>query len=279
MNVKRDKGNLINGKWVLLATLVLLPVVVLTVAMIAHLLTQSLQRNQPPINWHDRQQWVSSPVLNVELEKVGFLNPPGTTELRDRPFALDEAEESIVKQAAALVHDEHDPRTPAVGNGNEHVPPFTSENVHTALLALVEKKPTLFYPRYLLARWHDLHDDAEASAAAYEQAMNDAPAALVMRFVDSANQPMPNFHVGTLHLRFARIHDGQLDDSLVLVYPDMTTDELGQLYLPVYRGAMRLISPPQPTGYRVNYPHSAWFECVGRIGRLPPAVVLTDHVE
>ncbi len=272
---KDERRGLIDGRYViamLFLTVVVLPAIVWGTLQWVR---TELAIEQPPLSWAQRADWPSPPISRTSLERpastMGYSHDKGKWE--DLAFQVSTREEQVIKRCAAIagtVPDAH-----ATGDGQ--VPTFSSAAARDELESFVQQHPQMFYPRYLLGTWHRLFGDAEAAAPHYEQAFAHAPAVVKQRYVDPADEPLGSFYVGTWELACDRVIDGELDQTLKLLYPELETDASGWVYLPVYDTVYRATKLPEPPGYRVRYQISGWFRFPGRLGTLKRAVVLEDE--
>ena len=65
----------------------------------------------------------------------------------------------------------------------------------------------------------------------------------------------------------------EIDQTLRLVYPRLTTDATGRVYLPVFHTILRFADLPTPDGLHCRYGDYQWFEFPGKVAQLRPAVV------
>lgn len=160
---------------------------------------------------------------------------------------------------------------------------FTDVAVRDRLAQLASQHADLFYPKYLLGTWHRLTGDAAAAERLYEEAFALAPAVVKLRYRTPAGEPVTGVDAGSLELALDRvipddkltpdINENALDQSLKLVYPRLTTDESGCLYLPAFHTVYRFTALPEPAGYHARHYIEGWFQFPGRIGSPKPTLV------
>ena len=57
------------------------------------------------------------------------------------------------------------------------------------------------------------------------------------------------------------------------MYPHLTTDDAGRVYLPVYDTVCRPVMLPTPPGYQVTYtPNEGWFKLPSQTGTITATV-------
>jgi len=139
---------------------------------------------------------------------------------------------------------------------------LASEESIAELRALANAEPSLFYPRFLLAQ---LTED-EAMLA---EAIAAAPRCLVLPVVDEAGNPWANGEAGALSIAVVQIQDDRIDESLVLRYPLLRTDELGRAYLPVFGGIYRMGEAEPALGMTAGEPINGYFAFPGPTAVLP----------
>lgn len=254
--LSQDKPGLLSGKLVLLVSCIILLLVVPTATWVTLRMVERDVKREPLV-WADRASWQLLPVRYTTLDKSGFLQPPGDAPLRDTDFRLTPEAQSQVMAVAALMQQS----SPDVASLKQ-------------MMNQLQDTPGAFYLRYLIAR---LAADSSQAETDMSLAFAQAPAALVLRFVDEQGQPKANWPVGTLTLMHAQIEDEVLDDSLQLVYRDLVTDERGRVYLPMFDAPVKLVdyvALPQNAGLEIAWPATEpWMTWPGQVGSPRPLVV------
>lgn len=252
----REKPGLLSGKFVLLASALILIVIVPTATWLTlRAVEQDVKRQ--PLNWDERTSWQLLPVRFSTLDKSGFLQPPGDAPLRDTDFRLEPEPQSKVMAAVALLQD---------GAGEPGAIRQMAERLADT--------PGGFYVNYAAA---SLATDSAERERLLKTSFALSPAALVLRFVDQQGQAKANWPVGTLTLMHAQIEDSKLDNSLRLLYPDQVTDELGRVYLPMFATPVKLIDKPEHEGLDIKWPiEDYWMTWPGVVGSPRPIVVQPD---
>ena len=137
-----------------------------------------------------------------------------------------------------------------------------------------QRGPAGFYSAFITAQQAG---DASTSTTASEQrdrAFAQAPAAIALRFVNEQGGPLANFDVGAVEITFAQVIDGVLDDSLVLVYPQLVTDAHGRVYLPAYDAPLKISGAGERGGRAIDWPRQdMWMTWPGQVGSPPQIVV------
>ncbi len=257
----RDKPGLIRGKVVLAGLLLTLVIVALLWREVDHRVRQSLAIDTAPLRWDQRAGWPTPPVSHTTLEKPVSNYAPAPTQEKWRTVTLDISplEEQTIKRCAELAASDS----------------FTEQATGDELQSIVAQYPypKMFYPRWLLAQWQSLHGEETVAAANFQQAFTDAPAVLIVPYVDTTGTAIADLEIGTIVIACDRADGKSVDQTLKLVYPKLTTDAAGRVYLPVYHTMLRAADLPQPPGYQCRYGSYQWFEFPGRVAGLRPAVV------
>lgn len=261
---KPNKSGLVAGKLVLLVMFASAALVPALVWLTLRWVQADLAIDHPPMSWAHRASWPSPPIKRTTLEQprrsYGYHEPKGRW--RDSGFQISDGAESDIGRCLAVA-----------GLADPERDWIHSPNVRRGLEEVAADRPDLFYPPYLLGTWHRRARHEQEADPYYERAFALAPAVLKQRFVGTCGQPLARFKVGTIEIACDRVIDGELDQTLRLVYPDLVTDEQGWVYLPVYHTVLRLSVLPQLPGLAVQYGIDGWFEFSGRIGALKPAVI------
>ena len=246
MTNSHDKPGLVSGKRVLLVTLLVCVVGLLPLVWVTLRWVESRKTPPSPLSWAQRDTWPNPPMHWTVLQKRPGPQPPFSSVRRNLDFQLPPDDQKTLQTLADLSH---------------HLEQATS-----TLEQIAADHPDLFYARYLLARQQD--DDA-----LYQEAFALAPAVVKIRFADALDQPMAHLPLGTIQIVCAQLDDRVLDESLVLVYPDLVTDDKGLVYLPIYATPCRTSVLPQPPGYEAIYDWQGWFEFPHQTATLPTVQV------
>jgi hypothetical protein len=264
-STRRNPHPVVSGKLVLLGTAVGCGVLFLLVWVSLRSIERRMQLERPAQFWSERHKWVAPAVIKTTLVKPNAANAQYTynkPRYRDTKFVIAPEEEQAVLACAEL----------ATPRSN---PDFTDDTTRQALLQLADSHDN-FYTNYLLATWHRLHGDTQTADDLYQQAIDDAPKIIVIRYTDTNGNPVPHLKLGTIDIGCDRVTDeGQtLDQRLVLVYPSQETDIAGRVYLPVYDTVYRPVTLPVPDGYTITYSHpEGWFKLPTRLGTLTATVI------
>ncbi len=255
MNAK-EKPGLVSGKKVLFNTLLACGAGLFLLVWVT-LRWVEMQITPPaPLAWAERAEWVTPPVNFTRLQKQPGPDPPFQRVRKNLDFEVEPDEEEMVRQLAVLAWAMED-----AGDRRD------------AIAAEASAFPSAFYPWYVLASWEARHGDGAATDGLIESAFARAPAVVTMKFIDELDRPMAGLRLGTIEIACARLKDRVLNQNLRLVYPDLTTDERGMIYLPIYATPSRTTVLPQPEGYEMIYDWEGWFEFPGQTGTLPPVLV------
>ncbi|MCC6680208.1 MAG: hypothetical protein IT445_04815 [Phycisphaeraceae bacterium] len=257
----QEKPGLIRGKYVLAGLLLTLAIVAWAWREVDHRVRQSLAIDTAPLLWDERATWPTPPVSHTTLEKPVSNYAPAPTQEKWRTVTLhiSALEEQTIKRCAELAAGDH----------------FTEQATGDELAAIVEQYPypKMFYPRWLLAQWQSLHGEEAVAADNFRGAFADAPAVLIVPYVDPAGVAAADLSVGTIVIACDQADGKTIDQTLKLVYPGLNTDATGRVYLPLYHTMLRAADLPQPPGYQCHYSSYQWFEFPGRVAGLRPAVV------
>ncbi|MEM9915593.1 MAG: hypothetical protein AAF911_11580 [Planctomycetota bacterium] len=249
----------IKGPWVVAATLSLFLIVPAIVVTIALLLPEQDKDNDPFV-WADRHAWPRTFYTAFKSLERPMMSSARTNEVyKDLGFHIEPGHQLAVIRCMTLAKQ---PREV-----------FTFDNTRQQLEAEVAERPDLFYGQFLLATWHELAGDPEAAEPYYTAAFRDAPAVLMRHHVTPDGDSATDQPIDTLAFAADQIVDDQLDRSVVLVFPHLTTDEDGLVFLPVYKAILRTEDPALPPGVADLREKYQWFTFVGRIGRLPDVTI------
>lgn len=248
-------GPTIKGPWIVAATLSLF-VIVPAIVVVVVLLTSNEKKPAPPLDWAQRQTWPRTFYTAFKSLERGMMSNARTNEVyKDLGFHIEPEHQLAVIRCMTLAKQ---PREV-----------FISDETREKLEAELAELPDLFYGHFLLATWHELHGNPDAAEPHYAAAFANAPAALMRHHISPGGGSAVNTPVPTLAYAADQIVNDELDRSVALVFPHLTTDAQGFIYLPMYKAILRPEDPALPPGVadlREKYP---WFTFVGRIGRLP----------
>jgi len=248
-------GVTVKGGWIVAATLSLFLIIPAIVVVIA-LATKSEPEPAEPLDWAERQTWPRSFYTTYKSLERGMMSSARTNETyKDLGFQIDPAHQLAVMRCTALA------KQPAEA--------FFTDATRQSLEAEIEAMPDLFYAHFLLATWHERDGDPAAAAPHYASAFHHAPAALMRHHVLPGGGSAAGVELSPLAYAADQIVDDELDRSVVLVFPYLTTDDEGFIYLPVYKAILRAEDPALPAGVPDLREKYQWFTFVGRIGRLP----------
>lgn len=253
----------LNGKWVLLASALIL---LIAVPLATWITLRSVERSQAqtmaPLDFSQHEQWHVLPVKWTNLDSHGFLQPPADAPLRDTEFGVSSEQEA------------EDLRFSEIAQNDKN-----SENTIKTLFTNESQTPNVtgFYATYLLGQWLT---DAEKKQTFQHNAFASAPSALVLRFEDSAGKPIADLSISPIEITFARVINGKLNDKLKLVYPDNVTDAKGRIFLPVYDAPLRVALPEMETfQLQTTWPETLWMTWPGQVGGPKPIKVLSKENE
>jgi len=263
----RDRPGGVPGWTVVVTTLSLFIVVPAFVALIEFVLVPMTQVDQEPLVWSQRDTWRASPVRAAELRRGAMSSARNNQTYFPLDFEITADQELAVWRCVQLVD------LGGFEQANPQGPSFRDDATLTQLRQTAAEHPELFYPYALIATWHRLHDNKPQAEAAWRKAIELAEAVIVQRYVDASGQVLADLHVGRSDVALDRIHDDIFDKSFKLAYPAQTTDERGQVYMPVFAMKYRMDRQPQPAGLGVAYTQPTYFTFPPRVGQMPDAVV------
>ncbi len=254
-------GLTIKGGWAVAATLSLFFIVPAVVVAIA-LATKSEPVVQKPLDWTQRQSWPRSFYTTFKSLERGMMSSARTNEVyKDLGFHIEPAHQLAVIRCMAIA--KHSPEA------------FFTDLTRQKLEAEIEALPDLFYAHFLLATWHHGRNALDLAETHYQLAFSHAPAALMRHHVLPEGGSAAGVELPPLAYAADQIVDDELDRSVVLVFPHLTTDAEGFIYLPVYKAILRAEDPALPPGVPDLREKYQWFTFVGRIGRLPDVALPT----
>lgn len=258
---RKERPNLVSGKVLLIATLSLFIIVPVVLAVLVPWVKQDLEQTPRTLHWSDRQAWGPLPVNSKNLER-GMMSAARTDEkYEDYGFHIPAEAELELMELSRLAH------------GSEGFPDFTSERARDRI---EQGRQTLddrfdFYPEFLLAKWHELQGDDEQAARLYEQSFAHAEAALLRTYVTPEGDPVEGYETGEIIIGFDQVENDKINTNLRLTYPHLVTDELGRVYLPVFKTIYRIerrddLTQPPPV-------RRDWFVMPGQLGELQRVTV------
>lgn len=250
-----DKRRRIDGRWILLALLVL--VITVPLAVWGTLRWMEARHAASPLDWSQRHTWPLPEVVPSSLQATGVARMLGGGEWRSLPFTVPPEEEAAVEHLRHVALSR----------------PFHLPEVREQIEAVVAEQPDLFYGHYLLSTWHRLAGNTDLADQAMTRAVRLAPVVLRQRYITPSGEPIAELQIGAMEIENNRVLYGQLDQSLTLVYPHLVTDNTGSVWLPTYRTVYRMPTQPHPPGYVTRYPDLRFFEAPAQAASLPPAVV------
>ena len=256
----------VKGPWVVAATLslfVIVPTVTYVVwALVSPTFEERAAESENAIGslrWAERDEWPRNQFTLFKSLERGMMSSARTNETyRDFGFHVEPEAQRVLLEAAALAREEAT---------------FPDEATQADLQRLVEERPELFYPRYLLGLWHQHHGQASEADRLFAEAFERAPAALIRRYTRGGNtdEAATDRAVPTIAVAADQVVDDRLDRSVVLVYPHLRTDAEGFVYLPVYKTILRLADPQARPGFTAVEAKPQWFTFYGNAGRLSDA--------
>lgn len=150
--------------------------------------------------------------------------------------------------------------------------PFADAETKTRLERILREQPDCFYAEYLLSLWFRLQGDPIGAKRHMERALARAPVILVQAYRDQDGNPLRNLAIQKYSIACCRVRNGSLD-YVDLEYVDLTTDEAGEIHVPVFDAIYLRSQASIPDGYKVVYPPLGFFRSNNRLGLLPPAFV------
>jgi len=207
------------------------------------------------LDYADRAAWEPMPTTTILLvEPPNYMRGPyGSKIPKELPFTLTESEEF---ELLALDQVARDLRTESLPSRDE---------------------PAIkWYEQWVYAAWRRHQPQIAIDQMlnrSHENSIANAPAVLVLQYLTPDDQPFASQPIGDIELTFARKADDVLDDSLRMLYPDNTTDDLGRVYLPVFDTPLKVSVKPTPPGHTADYPFDGWLIFPGNLGTPPPITV------
>ncbi|MEM1212042.1 MAG: hypothetical protein AAGI68_07055 [Planctomycetota bacterium] len=240
------------GWTLIVATLSLFVVVPGLVIGILALLPEPAPPQDPNelLDWSQRDTWRAYDIVPADLN-TGLMSQmrTGGRDFKKVRFEITPELERTLITAAALARDTQR---------------FARPDTLAALESLEQDTGPHFYLSFLIGQHHKLNDRPADADDAFTQAFAKAPAVLTQRVPESAS-PF------TVAIGLDRIQNDIRNVSLVLVFPELTRDDTGRVYMPLYRMVYRLADPDTPPGTITPQEiDRGWFAIPGgRIGRLP----------
>jgi len=267
---KHDRPGGVSGLWfigITLSLFIIVPTIVITVSKLA-----SKPKERPPLVYAERSDWQPQELRPRELAYDMFVAAETGRQYRKANFPLDDADEAMLHQAVHLVQQDGF---------------FTDDTALPKLTAWADDHPTQFYPAYLAAEWLRVNGRADEAAAWRDTAFRRASGAILQQLQHEDGQPAAGITIPPVAIAYDRVIDGQLNTTLLLVYPAPTADALGRVYLPTFESIYRLTDPTLPPGAETgSYPRELtllpqdrfrqtpnWFSAPHRVGQLPDATV------
>jgi len=256
---RAERPNLVSGKFVPWS---LLAVALLTLAIVWPTLRwiESRPVAAEPLDWAQRDEWPRPPVKVAEIERSVTAQTYGGGPFRDFALALTPEQEVAVHELAALARSDG----------------FANAASRETLKAAATRHPDLFYPHYLLGRWLGLAGRDDAARESLARAFRLAPHALRLTVVDHDGRPVSGLTLGDLEIVCLRSDGHILDQTLRLVFPDVTPDDQGRIHVPLLDAVCRLAETPEPRGYRASYPDPGFFKLPMQTAALDPIVLRPD---
>ena len=262
---RRDKPNLIDGRLLILGSALGCVVLFFIVLGSLRSVEQHVQDSQPQLIWSERAAWHAPAVIRVTLVKPNAANAQYTynkPRYRDPGFVISTEEEQAVLTCAQFAAS----------------PDFADDSSRQGVLQHAVTQNN-FYAQYLLATWYELQGDTQTADTLYQQAFTNAPKIIAIRYTDPEGKPIQSLTLDRIEIGCDRVVDegASLDQRLVLIYPNQTTDKTGRVYLPVYDTTYRPVYLPQPEGYEITYaPNEGWFKLPTHLGTVNATVRKSD---
>lgn len=266
----KDRPGGINGLWfigVTLSLFIIVPAVVIGTSKLA-----SQPKERPPLVYAERDSWQPQELRPRELAYDMFVAAETGRQYRKANFPLESRDEAMLLHAVRLA------QAPDF---------FDAQSTLDKLTAWAEQHPTQFYPAYLAAEWCRVNERNDEAAQWRDTAFRRASGAILQELKHPDGSPAAGHTLPPAAIAYDRVIDGQLNTTLMLVYPAPTADELGRVYLPTFESIYRLTDPALPPGAEsAVYPHDLtllpqtqtrqtpnWFSAPHRVGELPAATL------
>ncbi|MEM6553885.1 MAG: hypothetical protein AAF750_17350 [Planctomycetota bacterium] len=212
------------------------------------------------LDWSQRDTWRAYEIVPADLN-TGLMSQmrTGGRDFKKVRFEITPELERTLMTASNLARD---------------TTRFTNPQTLAALEALEQDTGPHFYLSFLIGQHHRLNNRPEQADDAFTQAFAKAPAVLTQQLdILSDGTPAPG---KTYAIGLDRIQNDIRNVSLVLVFPSLTPDETGRVYMPLYRMVYRLADLNTPPGtITPEEIDRGWFAIPGgRIGKLPGMVLI-----
>lgn len=223
--------------------------------------------------YDDRDQWFTQAVKPRPLKYTKFVAAETGKQYKKTDLHIDPDVEAVLQQCVAMT---------------KSADFFESSETREKLCALAADESNGFYPAYLLAAWYLENGNQQEHGRWMRIAFCRTDTAIVQRLIDDQGEPVTGHALPPVAIGYDRVIQGRLNATLVLVYPRPTSDETGNVYLPVYRSAYRFADPALPLGIdpglhptrltllpqASNGTDPNWFAVPdGAVGRLEDAIV------
>lgn len=257
-----ERGRLINGKIILLATaigMMLVPVAVWGTLRWVESRTEAL----PPLSWEQRDQWPGLPIKAASLRRSQSSTAYSGKQFRDPGFHPSPELATTLTQLSVLA------------GGDQFTSPATRKQIEAIVTAFEQEHPDepMFYGQWLLGHWYTLASQQDEADRYFEQAFAAAPVTLIQPYANNIGRAQPNLAVGTMGIALDQVIDDTLVPGIVLVYPDLVTDKHGRVFMPIYESVYRIEQQAHRAGISIRYAEGEYFKTHARIGTLKPAIV------
>lgn len=247
----------LRGPYVLLLTLG----IILAVPLITYAVWRATQidlGDPDPLDWSRRAQWPMVHVQGASLER----GPMSSARTNQRYFEIaspvDEDEEAALWRCVQLARQDFEA--------------FADDATIQELRTIIDRHPDQFYPRYLLSR-------ATGDESLMAEAIERSPRVLVIPVTDAQGRAVKQRMIGDVTIAMVRVADDKIDESLLLHYPRLRTDQLGRAYLPVFAGIYRVTDAEPRDGIQPTRIPAGYFTFPGQVGRLHVWVVMGAESE
>lgn len=262
----------LSGRWLVVLTLSLF----LLVPTITYFVWSMTQATPPrtQLDYDERADWFMMQVKSRPLKYSKFVEGETGKKYKKTDLVIDPDVEAVLQQCARLAQADDF---------------FDNSKTRDLLVTLSANEQNGFYPAYLLAAWHLANKDIAEHDRWIRVAFDRVGGAIAQRLVDADGQPVAGYALPPVAIGYDRVTDGEIDTTLVLIYPRPTSEANGFVYLPTYRSVYRLADPSLPLGVDPGMhpiqltllPQPAlgrdqpnWFAVPdGAVGRLDDAVV------
>lgn len=262
----------IRGRYAVLATFLIFVLVPALSVGIGLMLTGGIATVD--LQYSQRANWFVQPVKPRPLRYNTFVAAETGKEYKKTDLTIDPAVERVLIRCATLAQADD----------------FADNPDTRAVLETYAQDPANgFYPAYLLAAWHKLNGNTTEHETWIQFAFDLASGALIQRMTDAQGNPVAGFDLPPVAIGYDRVIDGRRNASLVLIYPGLTSDNQGMVYVPTYRSVYRFTDADLPLGVDPGlHPRGLsflpqpldgrdpnWFAVPdGAVGQLPDAVII-----